>query len=452
MKCVKGILPIFCFMGLLSATTTLARAEDLAQVYMQAIANDPAFAKAHATWLSQKMNLLIAKSSILPQLTITGNSNRNYTYLSPPTLSTIRRYNWTYGDSIKMTDALFDMAAWASVRSAKAIVKSATASFLAAQQSLMQRTTKAYFSVMKAYETLHYTLANKVAVEKQYSVAQRKYKTGLIAIMDVYDARSRLDQVASEEITARNNLSVELENLRTITGHYYTGLQGLNKQLTLLKPKPNDLDAWVNLAEKQNYNVQAQYYNVIAAMEKVKQQGAGYAPTVDLSTGMTEAQAVDNQRNRTTSETISLGFNLTYKPIQGGFTYAAKKQARYNYVAACSELKAVRRQVQNQARTAYISIIADIKHVETDRQRIVSARQALTSTEAGLKVGTRTMVDVLNDLGTVYQSERQYTDDQYTYLNDVIDLKIAAGTLSPNDIVAINTRLTRKIIMPATSL
>ena len=450
MKHVKGILQIVYCVGLLSIP--IAHAEDLIQVYSQAVSNDPVFAKAHATWLSQKMNFPIARSSVLPSIALTGNGARNYSYVTPPSLAVINNYNWTYGYSLSLNNAIFDMGAWASIRNAEAIVKSATASYIAAQQSLIQRTTKAYFDVMAAYETLYFTLANKKAVTQQYEVSQKKFKTGLIAIMDVYDARSRLDQVSSEEITAKNNLAVQIENLRSITGHYYKKLKGLDKKLTLLRPTPNNIDQWITRSEKQNYNIEAQFYNVIAALEKIRQQSAGYAPTLDFSTGVSEAQGVDSGGDKTRNDNIMMGLNLSYQPIQGGLTYASEKQARYNYTAASSELEAVYRQVHNQARTSYISIVADINHTETDRKHIVSSRQALAATEVGLKVGTRTMVDVLNDLGTVYQAQRQYINDQYTYLNDMIDLKIAAGTLSPNDVAEINRWLTKSVTLPAPTL
>ena len=183
----------------------------------------------------------------------------------------------------------------------------------------------------------------------------------------------------------------------------------------------------------------------------IKQQvEAGY-PTLDLSTGFVEARAVDNQNDSTNTDAVNLGLNLTYKPIQGGLVYTSTEQARYYYAAAAAELELVHRQVVIQARNSYVGVMAMMNRVNTDRARIVSANKALVATEAGLKVGARTMLDLLNDLTTLYQAQQQLADDRYTYLTNVINLKAAAGTLKMADIMQINHWLQKKIALPSTS-
>ena len=58
------------------------------------------------------------------------------------------------------------------------------------------------------------------------------------------------------------------------------------------------------------------------------------------------------------------------------------------------------------------------------------------------------MVDVLNDLSTLYQAQQQLADDQYGYLNHLIDLRTAAGTLSVDDLTQMNAWLSRPVRMP----
>src|SRR3990167_8572529 len=199
-------------------------ADDLMQVYSQALAADPIFAQAQSTWKSQKMNLPIAEAGYLPQVTVTANSSRNYTQTFPNLSSNVTSgissssYTWQYGYAVNLTQPIFNIAAWESIKNADATVKSATASYLAAQQSLIQRTATAYFNVLQAYERLRYTIANKRAVWQQFLMSREQFRVGLIAITDEYDARSRYDQVVANQIAAQNNLNIQLENLRAITG------------------------------------------------------------------------------------------------------------------------------------------------------------------------------------------------------------------------------------------
>jgi len=419
----------------------VACAENLIQVYNQALESDETYAQAVANWHSAEMNLPIAESSYLTQVSINGNSSRNYSYYNPKSLSLIQDYNWQYGYALLITQPIFNLASWESIKSASATVKAATASFFASEQLLIQRTVTAYFAVLRAQNALKYVIANKEAVKKQLQASETKFKTGIIAITDVYDARSSLSQILAQQITAENNLDTALEALYIITGRYYTHLNGITKQLPLSTPIPANINQWVNIATKQNYNILTQKYNVISAMATIKQRDAASLPSLNFTGGYSQAKAVDNTNDRTTIENAALGLNLAYNPIQGGYVIATTKQALYNYLSAAAKLEDVHRQTVSQARTGFVGVMFSIDQIKTDKLRIVTARDALAATEAGLTVGTRTMVDVLSALTTLYQAQQKQEVDQYNYIDQLVALKAAAGTLSVSDVEKINSWL-----------
>lgn len=444
----------FCAVGVVLSP---AYAANLLQVYQQAIKSDPIYAQAISTWHSQKMNFPIARAGYLPQLSLAANASRQYQNVSStfspsffgPTRSgnTGSGYSWLYGYNVTASQQIFNYGAWEQIKNASYAVKAATATFLAAQQSLMQRTTTAYFNVLKAYDQLRYTVANKRAVWQQFVTAREQFRVGLIAITDEYDARASYDQVVAQQIAAQNNLNSQLENLRAITNHSYSALSGLGK-LPLYAPLPNNINAWVHVANKQNYSVIAQNDTVLAAMENIKQQAAAAYPTVGL-TGAIGEQHVTDMAPGSSQDTANLGLQLSYNPIQGGLVNAKTKQARYNYATSAGLLEQTHRAVVNQTRSSFLSILSDISRVKADRQTIMSTRNAEEATSAGLKVGTRTMVDVLNALTSLYQAQQQYANDQYSYINDLINLKLAAGTLSELDLQEINSWLGKAIRFPA---
>lgn len=437
-------------------------ADNLMQVYSQALKSDPIYAQAVSTWHSEKMNFPIARAGYLPQLSLIGNAARQYQQTNPnffPSFSGPSSTNsagvfsvgngtsWLYGYSLTATQQVFNYGVWEQMKNASYSVKAATATFLAAQQSLMQRTATAYFAVLKAYDQLRYTVANKRAVWEQFVTAREQFRVGLIAITDEYDARARYDQVVALELANLNNLNIQLENLRALTDHSYSSLNGLGK-LPLLTPQPNNINTWVKISDKQNYSIQAQNFTVLANMENIKQQAAAAYPSIGLTGGVSEQHLTDASPNAT-EDTADLGLELAYNPIQGGLVDAKTKQARYNYVTASGLLEQTHRQVVDQARTSFLSILSDISRVKADRQTIMSTQNAFDATEAGLKVGTRTMVDVLNSLTSVYQAQQQYANDQYSYISDLINLKLAAGTLSERDLAEINSWLGKPIRFPS---
>ncbi|OGT48893.1 MAG: hypothetical protein A3E82_04135 [Gammaproteobacteria bacterium RIFCSPHIGHO2_12_FULL_38_11] len=453
---MKRTLRLFSIFTVGFALST-AYADNLIQVYAQAVKSDPIFAQAESTWHSQKMNVPIAVAGYLPQVTVGANAGPGYTTSGSTIFSgQSSTSSWQYSYTLSASQQLFNLGIWDQIKGADASVKAATATYLAAQQSLMQRTALAYFNVLQAYDQLRYTVSNKRAILQQLVTAREQFRVGLIAITDEYDAQANYDQVIAQQITAQNNLNTQLEALRQLTGRNYYSLKSLGKKLPLIRPQPNNINTWVDIADKQNYSLQAQNYNVQAAMEMIKQKASGGYPSVSLtgayaggnSTQSLNSGNVAGLSTSTDFTSANIGLSLAYQPIQGGLVTASKEQARYNYVTAAGLLEQTHRSVVYQARSSFLNVLSNSSQIKADKQTIISSRNALAATEAGLRVGTRTMVDVLSAMTTLYQSQEQYANDQYSYINNLISLKAAAGTLSISDLRVINSWLGKSITFP----
>ena len=445
----------------LSLVVNISQADDLMQVYGQAVHNDPTFKQAQSTWWSAKQALPIAVSAYLPQVDVTDVLERQYSKSRPASVSS-DGYVSQNVLTLTATQAIFDFSVWTNIAEQSAKVKSATATYLASIQKLMADTAKAYFNVLAAFDKLRFTISNKKAVKRQLVTAQQKFKVGLIAITGVYDAQARYDSANADEISDRNNLYNQLENLRAITGQHYLSLMGINVQVPLITPAPNNIDTWVGTAIHQNYTLQADNYASLAAHRAIlnvalgngSSSGAGgFMPTVDATASWSRTNnfhytnPIPGSSNSWTNS-ADVGLSLDWDPFSGGATYYSTKQAHYNYLTSLGALEQEHRNVINQTRQSFLGIKSSISRIGADKQSIISARNALKATEAGYTVGTRTMVDVLNDLTQVYQNENQYMDDQYSYINSIISLKQQAGTLSVKDLEQLNSWLKKNIKFP----
>ena len=111
------------------------------------------------------------------------------------------------------------------------------------------------------------------------------------------------------------------------------------------------------------------------------------------------------------------------------------RQAGYNFRAAQDQLDQTRRKVDQQVKDAFRGILSSIEDVKARQAAIVSARSSLESTQAGLEVGTRTQVDVLNAQRNLFQAEFDYLSSRYTYIINGVKLHQATSTLT-RDILA----------------
>ena len=125
----------------------------------------------------------------------------------------------------------------------------------------------------------------------------------------------------------------------------------------------------------------------------------------------------------------------------GGATSSAVRQAQHNYVAASQDLQFAYRDTVRNARNAYNTVIAGVSAIKALEQSVLSAEKALEATEAGFEVGTRTIVDVLNSTRNLYDAKRNLSSTRYLYINSILGLKRAAGTLTGKDLQDINAGL-----------
>jgi len=435
-------------LSLLSLSHTLL-AENLVQVFQRALSYDPTYKKADADRLSIHENVPISRSFLLPQFNVIGSTQQNnQKEREGGSFTTATGTQFSFGQgtfdynstayTLDLTQTLFDYAQWATLGEAKISVKAADARYVAALQDLMLRTSEAYFNVLAAQDNLRYIEAEKKAIYQQLDQVTQQYKVGVVAITGVYQAQAAYDSIISQEISAANNVINQRENLRTITGQYYNSLASLNYNIPLVIPKPDNPDAWTKTALKQNWTLTAARYTAQAAKQNITVQRAGHLPVVDAFAEQDYLKTGTTPSGKTNQTTNAVGIELALPVFQGGLVTSETKKAAYDYQASLDAMTQTYRTIYNNTQQSYNNVVSGINQVKADRQAIVSNASSLRSTIEGFKVGTQTMLDVLQAQQDLYNAERQFSNDIYAYIIATVALKEAAGTLSIKDLQAIN--------------
>ncbi|MCK4704301.1 MAG: TolC family protein, partial [Gammaproteobacteria bacterium] len=122
----------------------------------------------------------------------------------------------------------------------------------------------------------------------------------------------------------------------------------------------------------------------------------------------------------------------------GGFTSSTVRQklSELNRAKALQEQE--KRKTIALARSAYLSLQANIAQVKARKQAIISTQTSLDATRAGYDAGTRTSVDVLLSQRLLYSSQRDYSIARHSYITNSLELKRVAGILTMSDIEEIN--------------
>ncbi|WP_295584867.1 TolC family outer membrane protein [uncultured Lamprocystis sp.] len=410
--------------------TSAARADDLLQIYDIAVQSDPLLREAEQRLFATKEIEPQARALLLPNVALQGTVDYNNLTLSGRGVPGGNRSDRfvTQGVQAVVNQTVYNRANWMTLKQTGDTIAQAEAQYRNTQIELMVRTTQAYFNVLQAADAVTVSEALVRADERQLEQSKQRFEVGLVAITDVNDSQASYDRSKANLITAKRTLDNAWEALRVIVGPLNVPLARLGDTLPLSPPEPNDVQAWADSARRNNFGIIASTEAVAAAKVQIEIAKSGFYPTVGLQAGYDIARS--GAENNTDSNTAFVGLTLNVPLYQGGAVVSQTRQAGYNFRAAQDQLDQTRRLVDQQVKDAFRGIVSSIEDVKARQAAVVSARSSLESTEAGLEVGTRTQVDVLNAQRQLFQAEFDYLSSRYTYIINGVKLHQATSTLS----------------------
>ena len=428
---------------LLSAGTVgLANAENLQTVYDHALIADPTMQQAAALHMATRET---RTQAILDMLPLNANATKNWSGVAGnSTTSPALAYTSPTLANLGLKVNLFSWDNWIALKAASSTVAQGEANYQAAQQELIARVAAQYFAVLNAEDVVAANESALQSVSRQLDQAERRYDVGLIAITDVQIARATRDSSAAAVIAAKRTLASAEEQLRAITGEKYQRLAKPGDGMPLLSPDPASEDTWVATALSQNSNLIASRLAADISRDGYLTAIGGHLPQVNASASRSW---VVGGNDLTPTQQALLGVNtqdifwsvgVTVPLFSAGATQSRVRQARYLWKAASSGYERSLRQTEQQARDAYQGVISQIAQVGAFKQAVQSNQISLQATEAGYEVGTKTAIDVLTARQQLVQAQTNYAQAKYSYLNNIVSLRQAAGNLDRSTITLIN--------------
>ena len=421
-----------------------AQAADLLQTYEMARGGDTQLAIAESNTLYSKEGQVQARAALLPQLSGDASITRSRTEpegVSGSYTSTRRSYG------LGASQTLFNWGQFSSLRAQRALSQAADYDLDAANDSLMVRTATAYFDVLVAIESLAAAETNEAAGKRQFDYADKRLEVGLAPITDVHEARAQYDQARASTILARNALADAYQALHELTGQPVANLRALPADYRPELPAGHaEADGWVARAIDGNPSLRASQLSADAAEASVQTARGGHYPTLSLggSWGKSAAwgDSIGGSSSGPDATTNSIGLTLNVPIFSGGATQSRVRQALANRDAAQDGYEQQKRSIVRNTRNAYQTLVAGISEVEARRLALVSAQSAYDASQVGLEVGTRTVLDVLNNQRTLFSAQQDYAQAKYNFLQSRLLLEQSAGTLDVSDVEDINRLLT----------
>ena len=423
-------------------------AENLLDIYNEALENDPTFKSAEYSYLADKEIVVQGRAALLPSITLSGSTNWNE-YYQDDVLQ--QEYN-SFSKSARVSQPLFRLDTWFNFKRSKSLTNAAEAEFAYEQQNLILRTAELYFGVLRAIDNLNAAISEEKAIKKQLDQAQQRYEVGLSAITGVQEAQLAYDLSKAARINNEGNLFSAREALNALIGREIFSLDELGEDLQISSPFPNSKEDWVNLALKNNYQLKASYLRKDAAKSNARSAASNHLPKIDIV-----GSGSDSETNQFNYEGFSINgqgipvpavtgrrnyaIQLSVPIFQGGAVSSRRKQAYSQYNQADENTLFTERRIIQEVRSQFSNVNTLVANVNAQKQAVISATSALEATQVGYKVGTRNVVDLLQAEKNLYSAEKNLANAKYDYILANLRLALAAGTINPGDILEINNLL-----------
>jgi outer membrane protein len=433
----------------LLAISIHSAADSLLDIYNDALENDPQYKSAEFSYLAGKEIKVQGRAGLLPNISISAQTNWNEYYQNGDLQN---EYN-NFSSSARLTQPLIRLDSWFKYRQSKFLTDAAEADFAYSQQALIVRTAELYFNVLRAIDNLSAARSEEKAIKKQLDQIRQRYEVGLAAVTEVQEAQLAFDLSLASRTRVEGEVYTAKEALNALVGREILSLEGLVNDLNVTDPVPASKEEWARKAVENNFRLQAANLRKFASKNNARSVASNHLPKVDIVGVQTESEtnqyAFDGLNtggafditvpDETQRDTYSL--QLSMPIFQGGAVISRTKQAYAESNKSSEDALFTERSVIQDVRSQYSNVVTLVANLRAQKQAVVSASSALEATKVGYEVGTRNIVDLLQAEKNLYSAERNLSNAKYDYLITTLRLHLAAGTLSPENLIEINNLL-----------
>jgi outer membrane protein len=369
------------------------QAETIAGALAKAYENNASLNSERAGVRVTDEGVAIARSGYRP--VISGSSSLNF-----QNQSGMQIRSGSFGVSIQQS--LFDgFQTTNNVRAAESRVFASQEALRNAEQNILFNAAAAYMDVIRDRQIAAFTERNLEFLAEQVRSANSRLEVGEGTRTDVAQAQASSAAAQAQLSAARAQAAASAATYRQIFGEDPGRLEGASAITRLL---PGSLESAYATAAAQHPAILATQHLVDAAGFTVKATEGTLLPQVSAQ-GSISRNYSDGGTNPGTSNSASIGLNLTVPIYQGGRASAQVRQSKESLGQARIEVDVSRDQVRQAVASAWAQYVAAQQLVVANRQVVSAAQLALSGVNEERTVGQRTTLDVLNAQADVINAQ-----------------------------------------------
>lgn len=411
----------------------------LVDIYVLAAEHNADYLSARSTFAANVETVPAALGALLPQINFNYNLRRDL----------YQQFGGTVNDTVNMVNfsgsqTLFDWGKWKTYTQATYLQKSYAMIYAKAEQTLIIDTVTAYFELLRAEQALQFQFANEAWNKKLYLTQKYQYNAGMVSYADFKTTDAQYRQAVADRVGAQRNFINAKAVMAKLIGKRISSILYISKDTEFTNPVPDNIDYWLNTAEKYSLDIAQRRFEYQAATEGVGIEWGNFFPNVNLTGGIlmsnnnlsgSEAQIKNIPQKYSVA---NVGGELNWNLLRGGSDYAKLKKASYDNQAADYALLQTKREVYAGVVEAYQTVVLDAVRIDAFRKSVYSGIASVKAILDGFEAGTQTIVDLLNRQQILVQAQLQFADSIFNYIEDYVRLKQLQGSLTYKDIQYVN--------------
>jgi len=427
--------------ALLLSLPTAAAPLRLLDIYARAVEEDPRVNIAELQVELGEAQKDTARAALLPQASLSAQFSENDIEYERTVNPNEQYPGERYG--LQVRQMLFNWSTISARYRASRLLDQRENELLDTMAQLAVDVSERYFNVLLADDDVALLEAEQSLVDQQLQETQARYDRELVPITELLEIQSRVDQVRTDLIEARNNADIAREELALLTGAPVHDIAPLREDAQLPEIE-EPLAYWLTQAREQNAALLAQRDAVSAARRGVEESRGQHIPSVSLVLSGQRSDVGFDNLSSPKRDVIYAGVEVQVPLFQGGAAQSRMREAWSQYYIAREQEEGTLREVTRRVRGAWLNASSGRARVDAAAATVRSASTAYNAMRKSFTLGGVRAADVLEALHRRTRAERDYQQAVYGYLYQWVSLQREAGEIDADDM----RLLDRQVIAP----
>lgn len=323
------------------------------------------------------------------------------------------------------------------MREAESSYKAAKSSLADVEQNVLLQVSSSYMALMSKYAEIELLKRNETNLRETLKATQDKYDVGEETRTSVAQAEAQLADGIAQRITAES----ELEALKATFERATFRQPGKLARPPLPRNMPKSLAEVVEQARKNAPTLLRAMQEEKTARYTVDRITGALLPSVDLVGSSTASKdkvhtrylnpnpaIINPSKNRHVNNSVQL--QMTIPLYEAGSTRSQRREAAESAEQARIRIEQVRREIVERAVATWNRFKSAESKIEEFKRQVRANLVSLDGTQQELLVGSKILLDVLNAIRLLVESQVNLVRAEYDYLSAAYELMFVTGQLT----------------------